>query len=244
MANATDSHRAVESSAQQSSVVMKCQDLCKSYSEAGSQLDVLKGINLTVRRGEKIAIVGVSGSGKSTLLNMLGGLDIATTGQVIVRDRSFGDMSESEIARWRNIHLGFVYQFHHLLGEFSALENVAMPLLIGGAKKREAYDRSKQILTDVGLLERLDHKPSALSGGERQRVAIARALVTQPSCVLMDEPTGNLDPDTAEKVLALLLRLNVDLGISIIVVTHDQDIARKMDRVLVLEHGVLSDVSA
>jgi lipoprotein-releasing system ATP-binding protein len=185
----------------------------------------------------------VSGSGKSTLLNMLGGLDNVSSGQVVVSGRAFRDMTETETAQWRNIHLGFVYQFHHLLGEFTALENVAMPLLIGGRSKRDAYAGAEQTLSDVGLGERLDHKPSALSGGERQRVAIARALVTRPSCVLMDEPTGNLDPDTADNVLALLLRLNAELGISIIVVTHDQEIAQKMDRVLALKHGVLTEIS-
>lgn len=223
--------------------VIECQDLRKAYSEvAGHQLEVLKGVNLVVAQGEKIAVVGVSGSGKSTLLNMLGGLDNASSGRVIVSGRAFSDMSENETAQWRNIHLGFVYQFHHLLGEFTALENVAMPLLIAGKGKREAYARAGEILNDVGLGERLGHKPSALSGGERQRVAIARALVARPSCVLMDEPTGNLDPDTADKVLALLLRLNSDLGISIIVVTHDREIARQMDRVLALEHGVLTEL--
>lgn len=224
--------------------VIECRDLCKSYSEGAElHLDVLKGINLTVSPGEKIAVIGVSGSGKSTLLNMLGGLDEASSGQVIVRGRSFSDLSEAETSRWRNTHLGFVYQFHHLLGEFTAQENVAMPLLIGGMGRRDANKRSQQILTDVGLGERLDHKPAALSGGERQRVAIARALVTRPSCVLMDEPTGNLDPDTADKVLALLLRLNAEMDISIIVVTHDRDIARQMDRVLALEHGLLTEIS-
>ena len=225
--------------------VIECRDLCKSYSEGAElHLDVLKGVDLTVSPREKIAVIGVSGSGKSTLLNMLGGLDKASSGQVIVRGRSFSDLSEAETGRWRNTHLGFVYQFHHLLGEFTAQENVAMPLLIGGMGRRDANKRGQEMLAEVGLGERLDHKPAALSGGERQRVAIARALVTQPSCVLMDEPTGNLDPDTADKVLALLLRLNTELGISIIVVTHDRDIARQMDRVLALDHGLLTEISA
>lgn len=225
--------------------VIECRDLCKSYSESAElRLDVLKGVNLRILPGEKIAVIGVSGSGKSTLLNMLGGLDRASSGQVIVRERDFSELSEAETGRWRNTHLGFVYQFHHLLGEFTAQENVAMPLLIGGMGRRDANKRSQQMLAEVGLGERLAHKPAALSGGERQRVAIARALVTQPSCVLMDEPTGNLDPDTADKVLALLLRLNAELGISIIVVTHDRDIARQMDRVLTLDHGVLTEMPA
>ena len=233
---------APEQSISPTPVVIECRDLSKSYAEAGQPLEVLKSINLAVGQGEKIAIVGVSGSGKSTLLNMLGGLDSASAGQVVVRGRTFSDMSEADIAQWRNTHLGFVYQFHHLLGEFSALENVVMPLLIGRVGKREAYQRAQQMLAEVGMGERLEHKPSELSGGERQRVAIARALVTHPSCVLMDEPTGNLDPLTAEKVLALLLRLNSDLGISIIVVTHDQGIAQQMDRVLLLEHGMLGSL--
>ncbi len=238
----TDQH--IVSDESPGEAVIECRELWKSYSEiAGQQLDVLKGVNVTVTHGEKIAVVGVSGSGKSTLLNMLGGLDDVSSGQVIVRGRSFGEMTEPEIARWRNAHLGFVYQFHHLLGEFTALENVAMPLLIGGMNKHDASQRARQILADVGLEERLGHKPSTLSGGERQRVAIARALVTRPSCVLMDEPTGNLDPETADKVLTLLLRLNADMGISIIIVTHDREIARKMDRVLALEAGVLKEIS-
>lgn len=227
----------------QSTVVIECRDLCKSYCDAGRQVDVLKDINLCVDEAEKIAVVGVSGSGKSTLLNMLGGLDDASSGDVVVCGRAFSDMSEADIAGWRNSRLGFVYQFHHLLGEFTAQENVAMPLLIGGMRRREAGSRAARMLGNVGLGERLGHKPAALSGGERQRVAIARALVTSPSCVLMDEPTGNLDPQTADNVLALLLRLNAELRISIIVVTHDQDIARQMDRILTLEHGGLAEVS-
>ncbi len=242
--NSSDEARVNTTAPDNDQAVIQCRDLCKFYSEGVAlRLDVLKGINLAVAPGQKIAVIGVSGSGKSTLLNMLGGLDKASSGQVIVRGQDLGALSDAQTARWRNIHLGFVYQFHHLLGEFSALENVAMPLLIGGMSRREANKHSQQMLTEVGLGERLDHKPAALSGGERQRVAIARALVTKPSCVLMDEPTGNLDPDTANKVLALLLRLNSELGISIIVVTHDRDIARQMDRVLALEQGVLTEVS-
>ncbi len=221
--------------------VIDCRDLCKSYLEGGNRLRVLSNINLTIETGEKLAIIGASGSGKSTLLNMLGGLDEVSSGEVIVSGHNFSTMSESECASWRNHELGFVYQFHHLLGEFTALENVAMPLLIRGVKRREAQQRARVILERVGLAERLKHKPSTLSGGERQRVAIARALVSEPSCVLMDEPTGNLDADTAETVLQLLLELNAELAISFVIVTHDRDIAAQMDRTLVLEKGELRE---
>lgn len=221
--------------------VIDCRALSKSYVEGGNSLAVLSNINLTIKAGEKLAIIGTSGSGKSTLLNMFGGLDLVSSGEVIVSGHSFATMSESQSAQWRNQQLGFVYQFHHLLGEFTALENAAMPLLIGGVKRNEAHRRARAMLERVGLGERLKHKPSTLSGGERQRVAIARALVSEPSCVLMDEPTGNLDADTAEKVLALLLELNAELSISFVIVTHDRDIAAQMDRVLVLEKGELNE---
>jgi len=223
--------------------VIECRALSKSYVEGGNSLAVLSNINLTIKAGEKLAIIGASGSGKSTLLNMLGGLDVVSSGEVIVSGHSFATMSESESAQWRNQQLGFVYQFHHLLGEFTALENVAIPLLIGGVKRGAAQQRARAILERVGLGERLKHKPSTLSGGERQRVAIARALVSEPSCVLMDEPTGNLDADTAETILKLLLALNAELSISFIIVTHDKDIAAQMDRVLVLEKGELRESS-
>jgi lipoprotein-releasing system ATP-binding protein len=234
--------RFVDGQERQIDAVLTCENLGKFYREAGTLLQVLSDINLTVCRGEKIAVVGVSGSGKSTLLNMLGGLDTPSEGRICVRGRNINEMSERAISRWRNLHLGFVYQFHHLLGEFTALENVAMPLLIRGDSKHQAMGQSREILADVGLAERLNHKPSALSGGERQRVAIARALVGRPSCVLMDEPTGNLDPQTAGNVLALLLRLNTELGISIIIVTHDRNIADKMDRTMSLENGRLIEL--
>ena len=221
--------------------VIDCRMLCKSYEEGDNLLTVLSNVNLTVKAGEKLAIIGASGSGKSTLLNMLGGLDEVSSGEVIVSGHSVTRMSASASAQWRNQQLGFVYQFHHLLGEFTALENVAMPLLIGGVKRSEAQRRSRAMLERVGLDERLKHKPSKLSGGERQRVAIARALVSEPSCVLMDEPTGNLDADTANTVLQLLLELNAELLISFVIVTHDADIAAQMDRVLVLEKGELRE---
>ncbi len=221
--------------------VIDCRALCKSYLEGGNLLTVLSNVNLLIKTGEKLAIIGASGSGKSTLLNMLGGLDTVSSGEVIVSGQSFATMTASASARWRNQQLGFVYQFHHLLVEFTALENAAMPLLIGGVKRREALRRARVMLERVGLGERLKHKPSTLSGGERQRVAIARALVSEPSCVLMDEPTGNLDADTAETVLQLLLELNDELLISFVIVTHDPDIAAQMDRVLVLEKGELRE---
>jgi lipoprotein-releasing system ATP-binding protein len=223
--------------------VLQCQGLSKHYMQGGARVEVLNNLFFNVYAGERIAIVGASGSGKTTLLNMLGGLDDPTSGSVEVMGVDLAPMNESKRARWRNQHLGFVYQFHHLLGEFSALENVAMPLLIGKTSIAEARSRAEELLSQVGLSQRCQHKPSELSGGERQRVAIARALVTQPACVLMDEPTGNLDPSTAERVLSLLLQLNRDLGISFVVVTHEQQVASKMDRVLSLEQGALVDVT-
>lgn len=224
--------------------VLQCRGLSKSYVQGGDNISVLHDISLDVLSGERIAIIGTSGSGKTTLLNLLGGLDDPTNGSVKVMDVDLAPMNESKRARWRNQHLGFVYQFHHLLGEFTALENVAMPLLIGKVAVTEARERAKLLLSQVGLKHRCDHKPSELSGGERQRVAIARALVTQPACVLMDEPTGNLDPATAKTVLDLLLQLNRDLGISFVVVTHEHQVASQMDKVLSLEQGDLIDVTA
>ena len=223
--------------------VLLCQDLSRHYSQGSARIDVLNELSLTVGRGERVAIIGTSGSGKTTLLNLLGGLDDPDGGSVWVMDKDMAVMDESERARWRNRHLGFVYQFHHLLGEFSALENVAMPLLIGKRPVAEARQRAADVLAKVGLEHRLQHKPSELSGGERQRVAIARALVTHPACVLMDEPTGNLDPLTAETILQLLLSLNRDMGISFVVVTHDPDVAGHMDRTLSLTGGQLTDVT-
>lgn len=223
--------------------VLQCQDLSKSYIQGGEPIDVLRNLSLNVQAGERVAIVGTSGSGKTTLLNLLGGLDDPTEGSVEIMATDLALMNESKRARWRNQYLGFVYQFHHLLGEFSALENVAMPLLIAKVSVTEARSKAKALLAQVGLAHRCDHKPPELSGGERQRVAIARALVTQPACVLMDEPTGNLDPLTAETILDLLLQLNRELGISFVVVTHEQHVASQMDRVLSLEQGALVDVT-
>ena len=222
-------------------IVLACDKLTKVYQQGQHRLEVLRGIDFSLQRGERIAIVGASGSGKSTLLNMLGGLDQASSGRVTVAGRSWHDLDETERGRWRNRHLGFVYQFHHLLPEFSALENVMMPLLIAGVGKAPARQRAADLLHKVGLGERETHRPSELSGGERQRVAIARALVAEPACVLLDEPTGNLDADTANRIQDLLLALNQQLAISFLVVTHDPALAAKMHRVMELKQGLLSE---
>ena len=221
--------------------VLECKGLRKVYREGPEELVVLDGVELCVRRGERLAIVGQSGAGKSTLLNMLGGLDLPSAGSVRVDGRVISEMSEAERGHWRNRLLGFVYQFHHLLGEFTALENVAMPLLIRGDRHAAAEARARELLGRVGLAARLTHKPSELSGGERQRVAIARALVTEPRCVLLDEPTGNLDQATAASIHALLDELNRVLQTSLVIVTHDQLLAGRMDRVLTLSGGRLHE---
>ena len=215
--------------------VLICENISKTYTEAGNSLQVLNNVALTVEAGERIAIIGTSGSGKSTLLNILGGLEAPTSGTVHVGGEALYSVSENARAMIRNRQLGFVYQFHHLLPEFNAVENVAMPLLLARKDIKEARTLAEKMLASVGLSARLHHKPAQLSGGERQRVAIARALVTQPSCVLMDEPTGNLDHETALDVQALMTQLNTEFDTSFIIVTHDQELASKMDRTLVLK---------
>jgi lipoprotein-releasing system ATP-binding protein len=221
--------------------IINASQLQKDYPQgnAGAVLQVIKNIDLEISEGEKLAIIGVSGSGKSTLLNLLGGLDDPTQGTVTLCGKQWRQLSPTDRAAWRNQHIGFVYQFHHLLNEFSALENVSLPNLISGKTSAVAQHEAIKLLTKVGLSDRLHHRPAELSGGERQRVAIARALACKPSLVLMDEPTGNLDPKTAEAVLDLLIELNNDLGISLVVVTHDPLIAQRMDRTVRLEEGVL-----
>lgn len=221
--------------------VLSCQSVSKAYHQGPLKVDVLHDIHLAIQSGERVAIMGTSGSGKSTLLNILGGLDIPSSGEVVVAGQSLAAMSADERGRLRNRSLGFVYQFHHLLPEFTALENVAMPLLIGKVSTKEANARAQELLTRVGLRARVSHKPSELSGGERQRVAIARALVANPACVLMDEPTGNLDSHSADAIQALMLELNGSLGTSFVVVTHDQRLAYRMDRTLTLVDGALVD---
>ena len=218
--------------------VLEAVELGKTYRDARREIVVLDGLALSVAAGEWLAIVGASGAGKSTLLNLLGGLDTPSTGEVSVAGQSLSRMSENERSQWRNQRLGFVFQMHHLLPEFTALESVAMPARIGGAPKQEAEAKAKALLEQLGLAERLSHRPAALSGGERQRVAIARALVNEPPCVLMDEPTGNLDPDTAEQVLAAMSELR-DRDTAFVVVTHDPAIAQRMDRQLTLVNGRL-----
>ena len=223
--------------------IISCKNLSKRFKEGQLDVEVLKGISLDIQAGEKVAIVGSSGSGKSTLLHILGGLDLPSDGTVEVLDKNIASLSDTERGKLRNESLGFIYQFHHLLPEFSALENVAMPLLIRGLSVSEARSKATDILNKVGLGERLKHKPGQLSGGERQRAAIARALVTQPKAVLADEPTGNLDHKTAMHIFELMEKLNQEMQTAFIIVTHDRQLAQKMDKIYTLVDGKLEGIS-
>ncbi|VEG89614.1 lipoprotein-releasing ABC transporter ATP-binding protein LolD [Legionella spiritensis] len=222
-----------------SNVILECQDVSKSYHDGTSSISVLDKIQFAINKGDRIAIVGASGSGKSTLLHLLGGLDKPSEGKLLIQGVDWQAVSEKKRCRLRNRNLGFVYQFHHLLPEFSALENVAMPLLLAEYSVPDAQKQAYSMLEKVGLGKRASHKPSQLSGGERQRVAIARALVHQPECVLADEPTGNLDHTTAMKVFDLMLSLNEQLNTSLVIVTHDRELASKMDKIYTIRDGAV-----
>ena len=224
--------------------LLSCQNITKFYQEGTQQTEVLKQVSFSMQPSELVAIVGSSGSGKSTLLHTLGGLDQPSSGEVFIKGQSLQQMSPNALAKLRNQYLGFVYQFHHLMADFTALENVMMPMLIGQQNKTEAQDRAEQILSAVGLQHRISHRPSALSGGERQRVAIARALVNNPALVLADEPTGNLDHKTTESIFDLIQQLNQEKQIAFLLVTHDLNLAEKLNRRLIMQDGVLREENA
>jgi lipoprotein ABC transporter, ATP-binding protein len=224
--------------------LLSCQNITKFYQEGTQQTEVLKQVSFSMQPSELVAIVGSSGSGKSTLLHTLGGLDQPSSGEVFIKGQSLQQMTPNALAKLRNQYLGFVYQFHHLMADFTALENVMMPMLIGQQNKTEAQDRAEQILSAVGLQHRISHRPSALSGGERQRVAIARALVNNPALVLADEPTGNLDHKTTESIFDLIQQLNQEKQIAFLLVTHDLNLAEKLNRRLIMQDGVLREENA
>lgn len=228
-----------EGSARREHAVLECRNVVRRFYEGASTLEVLRGADLVVQPAERVAIIGSSGSGKTTLLQIMGGLDEPDEGQVLVNGKAMQGVDETTKGELRNRYIGFIYQFHHLLPEFTAEENVAMPLLIRREAKATAIAQARELLGRVGLGERLTHKPGELSGGERQRAAVARALITRPQLVLADEPTGNLDSGNGEHVLKLMLELNQELKTSLVIVTHDHSIAKRMDRILVLEDGVL-----
>jgi lipoprotein-releasing system ATP-binding protein len=220
-------------------VILQCQQLTKRFEQGDLNVEVLKGVDLSIQAGERVAIMGASGSGKSTLLHLLGGLEKPTSGNVILDGFDLNKVRGGKLSQLRNQSLGFIYQFHHLLGEFSILENVAMPLLIGNKSIKQAQEQAAELLKRVGLGHRIQHKPGELSGGERQRAAVARALINKPKCVLADEPTGNLDSKTADQIYQLMLELNQELQVSFLVVTHDPDLAARMDHVLHMEDGLI-----
>jgi lipoprotein-releasing system ATP-binding protein len=219
--------------------ILHCRHLTKRYDQGGLDVEVLKGVNLTIGVGERVAIMGASGSGKSTLLHLLGGLEKASGGEVVLDGVNINQVGAAKLARLRNKSLGFIYQSHHLLGEFTVLENVAMPLLIGGESVKQASIRASALLQRVGLGHRIEHKPGELSGGERQRAAVARALINKPCLILADEPTGNLDSKTAHQVYQLMLELNQELNVSFLVVTHDHELAARIGKVLHMEDGLI-----
>lgn len=222
-----------------SNTILTCRQLTKRYDQGGLDVEVLKGVDLSIQIGERVAIMGASGSGKSTLLHLLGGLDKATSGEVILAGFNLNKVNAIKLAKLRNRSLGFIYQSHHLLGEFTVLENVAMPLLIAGVTVKQATIKATELLKRVGLGHRIEHKPGELSGGERQRAAVARALINNPGLILADEPTGNLDSKTADQIYQLMLELNQELQVSFLVVTHDHELATKMGKVLHMEDGLI-----